>query len=235
MISVCIATYNGEPFIAAQLESIVAQLSPDDEIIISDDGSTDRTLEVVQALDYPCVRILHHEGEHGYVSNFENALRAARGDVIFLSDQDDLWKPGKVERCCEALKEVDLVVSDACLTDADGKEIAPSFFALRKPKQGLAGNLVKFGYLGCCMAFRRHVLTKALPFPPNRKFCTHDNWLMLVAEAFFKTRVLNELLVAYRRHTENASLGSENAHRSALHRISYRLYLLFHLLRRCGR
>ena len=213
MISVCIATYNGEPFIAAQLESIVAQLSPDDEIIISDDGSTDRTLEVVQALDYPCVRILHHEGEHGYVSNFENALRAARGDVIFLSDQDDLWKPGKVERCCEALKEVDLVVSDACLTDADGKEIAPSFFALRKPKQGLAGNLVKFGYLGCCMAFRRHVLTKALPFPPNRKFCTHDNWLMLVAEAFFKTRVLNEPLVAYRRHTENASLGSENAHR----------------------
>ena len=140
-----------------------------------------------------------------------------------------------MERCCEALKEVDLVVSDACLTDADGKEIAPSFFALRKPKQGLAGNLVKFGYLGCCMAFRRHVLTKALPFPPNRKFCTHDNWLMLVAEAFFKTRVLNEPLVAYRRHTENASLGSENAHRSALHRISYRLYLLFHLLRRCGR
>ena len=56
MISVCIATYNGEPFIAAQLESIVAQLSPDDEIIISDDGSTDRTLEVVQALDFPCVR-----------------------------------------------------------------------------------------------------------------------------------------------------------------------------------
>ena len=150
------------------------------------------------------------------VSNFENALRAARGDVIFLSDQDDLWKPGKVERCCEALKEVDLVVSDACLTDAGGKEIAPSFFALRKPKQGLAGNLVKFGYLGCCMAFRRHVLTKALPFPPNRNFCTHDNWLMLVAEAFFKTRVLNEPLVAYRRHTENASLGSENAHRSTL-------------------
>ena len=98
MISVCIATYNGEPFIAAQLESIIAQLSPEDEIIISDDGSTDRTLEVVQALDFPCVRILHHEGEHGYVSNFENALRAARGDVIFLSDQDDLWKPGKVEQ-----------------------------------------------------------------------------------------------------------------------------------------
>ena len=85
------------------------------------------------------------------------------------------------------------------------------------------------------MAFRRHVLTKALPFPPNRKFCTHDNWLMLVAEAFFKTRVLNEPLVAYRRHTENASLGSENAHRSTLHRISYRLYLLSHLLRRYGR
>ena len=70
---------------------------------------------------------------------------------------------------------------------------------------------------------------------PRFVICTHDNWLMLVAEAFFKTRVLNEPLVAYRRHTENASLGSENAHRSTLHRISYRLYLLSHLLRRCGR
>ena len=80
MISVCIATYNGERFIKEQLLSIIGQLSPDDEIIISDDGSADNTLGIVRELNSPLMKIFTKTGEHGYTPNFENALSHTKGD-----------------------------------------------------------------------------------------------------------------------------------------------------------
>lgn len=84
MISVCIATYNGERFIKEQLLSIIGQLSPDDEIIISDDGSADNTLGIVRELNSPLIKIFTNTGEHGYTPNFENALSHAKGDYLSL-------------------------------------------------------------------------------------------------------------------------------------------------------
>ena len=83
MISVCMATYNGEKFIESQLKSILSQLSEDDEVIISDDDSTDRTLEIVRRLSDKRIKIYHHETDHGFTRNFENALKYAKGDYIF--------------------------------------------------------------------------------------------------------------------------------------------------------
>ena len=96
MISVCIATYNGAAYIRQQIASILPQLSEGDEIVVSDDGSTDATLAEVRALGSPLVRIVEGPRKGSPVLNFENALSHAKGDYLFLCDQDDVWEPHKV-------------------------------------------------------------------------------------------------------------------------------------------
>jgi hypothetical protein len=232
MISVCIATYNGEKFIAEQLHSVLSQISGNDEIVISDDGSTDATLDVIRAIGANNMRIIVNKGQHGYTPNFENALKAAKGDVIFLCDQDDLWADNKISLCLQQLQEHDLIISDAQLIDADGKEICPSFFAQRHARSGLYANLIRFSYIGCCMAFKRNVLERALPFPSNHRYCTHDNWIALVGMAFFKTKIIGDKLVAYRRHGHNTSAGGLRKTTTPGFKLRYRAYLVYHLIMR---
>jgi glycosyltransferase involved in cell wall biosynthesis len=109
------ATKNGATFIGEQLESILAQLNSSDEIIISDDCSTDGTLEVIRSFQDPRIRILDSESERGITKNFEAGLMASRGDFIFLADQDDVWLPGKIKIMTNALEEYELVISDCNL------------------------------------------------------------------------------------------------------------------------
>lgn len=232
MISVCLATYNGERFIQRQLETIIEQLGENDEIIISDDGSTDNTLKIIESLHSPLVHIYINKGEHGYTPNFENALRFAQGDYIFLSDQDDVWMPRKLSVCMQALKSYDFVVSDALIIDASGNELFPSFFEKRRHFKSFWGNMLTMGYIGCCMAFRKQMLERILPFPSNHILCTHDNWILLVALRFYKVCILDDKLVGYRRHGKNASVGQNTASASTYFRLKYRAYLLVHLLGR---
>lgn len=230
MISVCIATYNGEKYIKAQLLSILKQLQPLDEIIISDDGSSDKTIDIVKSLHSPLIKIYKNEGEHGYTPNFENTLRHAMGDVIFLSDQDDIWKDDKVEKTMKLLDKYDLVASNATVVDSNKEIIADSYFSLRHPYKNVIGNIYKFGYLGCCMAFKRKILVKALPFPKNHKMCTHDNWLFLIGQVFFKAVITDEPLIYYCRHDVNTSAGGLQPTTSFGFKIKYRLYLIKHLI-----
>lgn len=231
MISVCIATYNGEAFIREQISSILAQLHQGDEIIVSDDGSTDRTIEFIRSIDSPLIRIVHNQGEHGYTPNFENALREAKGDYIFLSDQDDIWKPDKVKVCMDYLRDYTMVVSDADIIDHKGKHLHDSYFQLRHTRHGFLPNLIRFSYLGCLLAFRRELCDKALPFPPDHKMGTHDNWLTMVALTFFSVKVANEKLISYRRHENNVSSGGFQRTTSLAFKIRYRCYLIKWLLR----
>ena len=163
LISVCMTTYNGERYVAEQVHSILA--SPlVGELLVSDDGSTDRTLEVLRGIDDSRLRLL--EGpRRGLVRNFESVLGRARGEYIFLSDQDDVWLPGKVETLLGYLKRADLVVSDCAVVDSHLKTLQPSFFATRGSGPGLWRNLLRNSYIGCCMALRRELLVHALPFP----------------------------------------------------------------------
>lgn len=207
MISVCIATYNGEKYIKEQLLSILPQLGKKDEVIISDDHSTDNTLDIVKGLNDNRIKIVMNNREKGYTSNFENALSYAIGDYIFLSDQDDIWMSNKVDYCIAELKEYDLVVSDAILINSKGEKIDDSFFYKRNVYYTWLGNIFKFGFLGCCMAFKMNVLKKALPFPKKHLYCTHDNWIFLVAQSFYKVKISHEKLIRYRRHTDNTSAG----------------------------
>lgn len=235
MISVCVTTYNGERYIKEQLLSVLAQLTGDDEVVVSDDGSTDATLAVVSGIGSPRIRVFKNTGEHGYTPNFENALRHAKGDYIFLCDQDDLWEADKVSVCMDYLRRYDLVISDATVVDADNKVIGESYCSLRHSKPGLLHNLIRFSYLGCCMAFSRRVLDKALPFPPDHKRCTHDNWLALVGMVFGKAVIIPNKLIRYRRYGSNTSAGGLKKTTSAWFKVEYRLYLLCWLLKRALR
>ena len=212
MISVCMAVYNGMPYIVDQIESILPQLSPDDELILSDDGSDDGTLQWVEGLGDARIKVFSNDGRKGPVGNFENAILASSGDYIFLCDQDDVWVSNKVSVMVGALKECVLVVSDCTIVDKDGVVIGDSFFRSRGSGPGLVNNLWRNSYLGCCMAFRRELIDFALPFPGGIHM--HDWWLGLCAELLGRVDFLERKLIMYRRHGANASEtwnGSENS------------------------
>lgn len=226
MISVCMATYNGEKFIESQLKSILSQLSEDDEVIISDDDSTDRTLEIVRRLSDKRIKIYHHETDHGFTRNFENALKYAKGDYIFLSDQDDEWLPDKVQTTIAALQEADFVVSDCVTQDENGNVLDQSRFKTFKIKKGFWRLMIKTRYLGCCMAFRRNVLKAALPFPDNTYYMEHDLWLASVAELYFNVKLINKPLIIYKRHGNNVSDAGQGKGYPLSVKIKRRIYRL---------
>ena len=230
MISVCLATYNGDIYVGEQLRSVLAQLGPKDEVVVSDDGSTDNTLQVIAGLDDKRIRLLPGSGRLGVVKNFECTLQAARGDIIFLCDQDDVWLPGKVERCEAVLTECLLVVTDCAVVDGELNPISSSFFRSRGSRPGLLRNLWKNSYLGCCIAMRRTVLEVALPFPAN--IAMHDWWIGLVAESMGQVRYIDEPLLLYRRHGRNASPTTTRSTVPLIMRLYWRIYMASQLLAR---
>lgn len=197
------ALYNGSEYVEEQLKSILIQLSDADEIIISDDGSTDDSLKIVQGLDDDRIRLIKNESTNNLILNFENALKHARGKYLFLSDQDDVWEPHKIHTMLMYLEDYDLVVCDCSVINRNGIIINDSYFKLRGSGTGLIKNLIKNRYVGCCMAFNRFVLNKSLPFP--KTIPMHDWWIGMVAEAFGKPFFCGKPLVKYRRHDKNAS------------------------------
>ena len=228
MISVCIPTYNGEKFIRQQIDSILSQLSKDDEIIISDDSSTDNTLEIIRSFKDSRIKIFDNNYFHSPIYNLENALKHAQGDYIFLSDQDDVWLDDKVKFCCQYLQLYDLIIHDADIIDAMGKKISSSFYALNHTKKGKIYNLLKNGYLGCCMCFKKKLLEDVLPFPKNLPM--HDIYIGNFA-AFngYTVFFAPEILIHYRRHGNNASITSEKSHRSFLSRLFDRIIIIKNL------
>ena len=229
MISVCMASYNGEKYIREQIDSVLPQLGPADELIVSDDGSSDRTAAIVESYGDPRIRLLHGSF-HSPVFNFENALKAAQGDVIFLCDQDDIWKPDKVAVTLAALADHDCVVSDAAVVDAERRVLAPSFMEQRGSRPGQLANLIRNRYLGCCMAFNRKILDAALPFPKDIPM--HDIWIGAVAERFGKPVFLHRVLMEYRRHGDNASPTAEKSPYTFRQKLAFRAVILKELHKR---
>ena len=211
MITVCMATYNGEKYIEEQLESVLMQLHSNDEVIISDDGSGDSTVDLIRTFNDPRIRLLVGNNFFSPTQNFENALKYAKGDYIFLCDQDDVWLPDKVESMLQYLLQYDLVVSDCKVVDAEL-------------------NVIKNTYLGCCIAFRKEVLGYILPFPRN--IAMHDIWIGLSVEMHSNSFFLPRQLILYRRHGSNVSFGGEGSKYSLMYKIKYRLCMLFYLLKR---
>lgn len=202
MISVCIATYNGASYIEEQVRSILGQLSSFDEVIISDDGSVDATLDIIESINDSRIKIVQSTARN-VSHNFQNAILVSKGDYIFLADQDDVWMPNKVNIITAALENYTLVCHDGFVVSSDKKLLYDSIHL--KPKLKFIYNLVSNRtYTGCCMAFRRELLDYTLPFP--RKEILHDWWIGLLADLYNVKRVyLDDKLILYRRHTDNVS------------------------------
>lgn len=213
MISVAVVTYNGETYLREQLDSILANLNMGDELVVSDDGSVDTTLDILRSYQEQDarIRVVNGPGE-GVIANVECALKECRGDYIFLADQDDVWMPDKVDKVLKVFDEKGamLVMHDARVMDADCKEVLmPSFFVYRHSGRGAVKNIIKNTYMGCCMAFRREVLDIIFPIPKDIQM--HDQWIGVKCDMrYHRTEILPEQLICYRRHEKNVSDFSHN-------------------------
>lgn len=228
-ISVCIATYNGEDYIKDQVDSILSQLSSSDEIIISDNHSTDSTIDILQSFDDPRIKIFFCN-TLGVVRNFENALINSTGEFIFLADQDDVWIDGKVKLMLELLNKCDLVMSNGSVVNKELIHSGNTIYDFSKPKIGLLSNILRNSFTGCCIAFNRSILEKSLPFP--RATPMHDWWIALIAQAFGTVHIINEPLILYRRHDNNVSSLTSISKNSLLVKLGTRLILTFIFLAR---
>ncbi|MGL6099620.1 MAG: glycosyltransferase family 2 protein [Fusobacteriaceae bacterium] len=224
MISVCIATYNGEKYIEEQIFSILNQSVQVDEIIISDDNSTDKTIEILENINNHKIKILKNK-KQGIKYNFQNALKNSKGDFVFLADQDDIWMINKVEKTVPLLSNYDLVVHNACLVNQNGELLENSdYFKMMNSKKGLLANLIKCRYLGCCMAFSRKVLEKSIDFA--EKDIMHDIWIGLIAERIGKVYFYSEKLVKYRRHGNTVSFAGLKSKRKLIIKILDRINII---------
>lgn len=232
MITVVMPTWNGLPHLRAQLDSILHELPEDGVVKVRDDGSTDGTRDWLEARAAEDARIqrVPSDGRIGVIRGVEQLLVGLPEGVVFLADQDDVWLPGKISRCLEALARVDLVVHDARRIDADGNFLGDTLFARRGFGGGLATNLWRNRFTGCCMAFRTSLLRQALPFP--RHIPMHDQWLGLVALRHGNVAWLDTTLLEYRVHAGNATAtGGGRPPASPVRRLLWRLQALQALVR----
>ena len=205
-ISVCMATYNGSRYIHEQISSILIQLKSYDELIVTDDLSKDNTVAIVKAFLDSRITLVQNDRHLGVVGTFERAIRAASGDIIFLSDQDDVWYGDKVDNVLGVFKEspnVTLVVSDVEIINDSGDPIDEYRGIRGEFRGGIIDTLIRNRYQGCAMAFRKTLVEIALPFPSGIPM--HDSWIGLVNGIAGDVKFLNKSLVRYRRHGENTS------------------------------
>lgn len=227
-ISVCLASFNGELYIQEQIESILS-FKEVSELIISDDGSFDKTLSIIKSFDDHRIKIV--EGPRsGLINNFQNALVKATGEIIILADQDDVWLSNKIDVIKTSLQKADLVCTDCFVVDENLATKYPSFFELNKSGCGWLKNLWSNSYLGCCMAFRRSVLDHALPLPD--KIGMHDWWIGMVAESWYRVVFVYDKTLLFRRHSNNNSNTSKKSKYSLAVRLKWRLNILYNLYKR---
>jgi glycosyltransferase involved in cell wall biosynthesis len=226
--SVCITTYNGSKFIKDQLLSILSQLDKNDEVIVSDDSSSDNTLDIIYSINDERIKVFTNNKFFHHTPNFEFAISKATGNYIFLSDQDDIWLPNKVTIMKQYLDSFNLVISDCFVVDSDLNIIKNTVRGSRKILNGILVNLIHNNYLGCCMAFDRLVLEKALPFPQN--ILSHESWLGSIAGVFGKTIFIDEKLILYRRHNFNYSNTLNGSNLSLYFKLKYRFYIILNLV-----
>lgn len=213
IVSVAIATYNGAEHVRAQIESVLEQLHDGDEVVVVDDASTDDTVAIVEQMGDPRIRLSARACNRGYVRTFEEAIGLTTGDVVMLSDQDDLWVEGRVDRLLSALEHTEVVASDVVLLGDDAPLLSPfrrrpwrldpstSDHRRRNVLRMLAGLMP---YYGCAMAVRRSALDLVLPVPPWLEE-SHDLWIATIGNVSGQMTHLGSPTVRRRLHEANAS------------------------------
>src|ERR1044072_7669633 len=214
-ISVAMCTYNGADFLPAQLESILAQSRKPDQIVICDDGSTDETRALLQRFEAesPATVLLRFNKKNlGSVKNFEQAIHLCNGDVIALSDQDDVWREDKLKLIVDAFNKsssTGVVFSDAELVDEHSKPLNRrmwneiGFDAQKKKllRNGRTLEVLMTGWTvtGATMAFRARFVNICLPVPAGIAMI-HDGWIALAIASVANVVAIDEPLIQYRQH-----------------------------------
>lgn len=215
-ISIALCTYNGEKFLAEQLAGFLAQSRLPDEVVICDDCSQDGTIDIIRdfAANAPFpVRWFVNDSNRGYIKNFERAIRLCEGDIIFLSDQDDVWLGEKIDKFVSVFaedKSVGLVFCNGELVDKNLNSLNKSAWEARlfdkekqkrmKKGEGWARLLSHNVASGCMMAFRSEYRNLLLPIPNDIPGVPHDHWIIILMLAASKVEPLPEKLVMYRQH-----------------------------------
>ncbi|MDO4551719.1 MAG: glycosyltransferase [Planctomycetia bacterium] len=219
-VSVAVCTYHGEAFLRQQLESFSAQTHLPDEIIFGDDGSSDRTLEILYEWKSQVpfqVQVIRNPQNLGYAKNFENVLRHCTGDVIILSDQDDVWHFDRIARTVKFFQEkpsVGAVFCNANLINGEGESLDTDLITYTRPWFHFreAGWLFpeakheEIAIFGCAAAVKKEIVSQLFPMPDD---WGHDVWIYGFTPYISEIDVLPECLFDYRLHGKNVSMKLE--------------------------
>jgi glycosyltransferase involved in cell wall biosynthesis len=204
LVSIAVATFNGAKYLTHQLDTLVAQSYRNIEIIVSDDGSTDDTLSILElyAKKHANFFVYKNEGLHGIKRNFENALKHCEGTYIAFSDQDDVWMLDKIEKQVNAIGNYAAIYHDSLFIDEHGNSLNKSLGEAANSYSGYdARSFLLFNSVsGHALLFHRKMLEIVLPFPDARY---HDWWLAFRATDNGGIKYLNEILVHYRQHVNS--------------------------------
>ncbi|TXI91482.1 MAG: glycosyltransferase family 2 protein [Neisseriales bacterium] len=202
-ISIAMATYNGEKYLAEQLDSILSQSQVPNEIIIVDDYSTDDTWQILQsyAKNNSTIKIYQNESNLGACQTFNKAILLTTGDLIALSDQDDVWLPNKLAVLMANISDNLLIHSDAYIVDEKLNVISQTFKKGVMSQQNFIDYLFANNVTGCTCLFKRELINLALPIPTG--FYIHDHYLAIAASYFGKLNYLSIPLIKYRQHSNN--------------------------------
>jgi len=225
MISVAMCTYNGAKYLSEQLRSIADQTLSVDELVVCDDKSSDDSIKILEtfAATSPFPVYIHvNEQNFGSTKNFEKCLTLCKGDVIFLCDQDDLWREDKVQKQVDYLNEhpqIDAVFSDGLLIDDNSKptgitiwqEIEFNQPGQNKWKNGKPHEILFNGFVvtGATLAIRKSCLERLVPFPTHVPDLIHDAWIAVVLSLENKIDFIADTLIMYRIHSsQQVGFGS---------------------------
>lgn len=200
LISIVLCTFNGEKFLAQQIESVLQQTYTNLEIIISDDASIDSTKSILQKyLGDERVKLFFQQTNIGYIKNFEFALAQARGDFIAFCDQDDIWLQHKIEKLFSSIDRYTLVYGDSKLIDENGLYLNKNLSDVRKMYTGTdtKGFILRNIVSGHSMMIKRELLSRTLPVPQD---FFHDEWFAVNAAVMNGILYVNEPLTLYRQH-----------------------------------
>lgn len=215
------ATYNGEKYLVEQLDSIINQTYHNWNLLIRDDNSTDKTLEIIQNYHKKDKRIKilkDNKGNLGIVRNFEELLKSSESEFIMFSDQDDIWVENKLDMYLKMIEKIKnkgfMIHSDAILFDKNKSNILKDTFISKKAiNRGLENVFFNYFVQGATILISKEIKNFILPFP--KEVYLHDRYIHLISELFFERIFINKALIYYRQHGDN-QIGAKNTIRELL-------------------
>ena len=218
-IDILLATYNGEKYLEEQLYSILNQSYPNINLLIRDDGSKDKTVDIIKkyAQNDERIKVIEDDlGNLGFLKNFEKLLEHSEENYIMFSDQDDIWNFDKVEKSCKKIKETEkstekeiplLVHTNSNIMNY-GVKTEKKFITEAAENKSFENSFFNFFVQGATCIINKKMKDEILPF--SEKFYFHDRSIHLIAEFIGKREYIKETAMFYRQHEKN-EIGAKSS------------------------